>query len=232
MPGEDQPTVQWFVDIDLERCIGCSLCERWCPWDAIEMVATPTIAQHVAEKGGPLILGAAGCLLGGWLTDTYIRRTGGRKWGRRVFGMLGHGICVPLYLYCLIAPSAWTFALALGLTGFFNDLAMGSAWATCQDIGRRHAAIVAGCMNTIGNLGGAVSSWVIGDLILRSREGYLTAHGIAADGFAKLPLAEKAAAHLSGYEWNFITFAVMYAGAVLLWLCIDATKPVFREDAA
>ena len=183
-------------------------------------------------KGGPLILGAAGCLLGGWLTDTYIRRTGGRKWGRRVFGMLGHGICVPLYLYCLIAPSAWTFALALGLTGFFNDLAMGSAWATCQDIGRRHAAIVAGCMNTIGNLGGAVSSWVIGDLILRSREGYLTAHGIAADGFAKLPLAEKAAAHLSGYEWNFITFAVMYAGAVLLWLCIDATKPVFREDAA
>ena len=53
VPGEDQPGLQSFCDIDLDRCIGCSLCERWCPWDAIDMVATPTIAQHVAVKGGP-----------------------------------------------------------------------------------------------------------------------------------------------------------------------------------
>jgi electron transport complex protein RnfB len=53
VPGEDQPTVQWFVDIDLERCIGCELCERWCPWDAIDMVDTPKLAEAVAEKGGP-----------------------------------------------------------------------------------------------------------------------------------------------------------------------------------
>ncbi len=53
VPGPDQPGLQTFCDIDLERCIGCALCERWCPWDAIDMVATPTIAQHVAIKGGP-----------------------------------------------------------------------------------------------------------------------------------------------------------------------------------
>jgi Na+-translocating ferredoxin:NAD+ oxidoreductase subunit B len=53
VPGEDQPVLQTFCDIDLERCIGCSLCERWCPWDAIDMVSTPTVAEHVADKGGP-----------------------------------------------------------------------------------------------------------------------------------------------------------------------------------
>ena len=53
VPGEELPSLQSFVDIALERCIGCALCERWCPWDAIDMVATPTIADHVADKGGP-----------------------------------------------------------------------------------------------------------------------------------------------------------------------------------
>src|SRR5207245_9264501 len=140
---------------------------------------------------GPVILGAAGCVGGGWLTDAYIRRTGNRKGGRRIFGMVGPGMCVPLYMYCVTAESPWSFALALSLTGFFNDLAMGSAWATCQDIGRRHAAIVAGCMNTIGNLGGAASSWIIGGLVMLSRTRYVQERSMLSDDLPGVPPGEQ-----------------------------------------
>ena len=45
---------------------------------------------------------------------------------------------------------------------------MGSSWATCQDIGRRYAAIVAGMMNMIGNLGGTVASYMSGYVLARA----------------------------------------------------------------
>jgi ACS family glucarate transporter-like MFS transporter len=189
-------------------------------------------------KGGPLIFGAVGCLLGGYLTDLYIRRTGNRRWGRRLLGMFGHALCVPLYLACLIAPSAFTFALAIALTGFFNDLAMGSAWAACQDVGKKHAAIVAGCMNTIGNLGGAAATWLTGTILGLSRDAYAQAHGLNLDALKADPAQASALKEalknglLPGYQINFIIFAVVYAIAVFLWLGIDATKPVLPEDAA
>ena len=188
-------------------------------------------------KGGPLIFGAVGCLLGGYLTDFYIRRTGNRRWGRRIFGIFGHIVCVPLYLYCLIAPSAWTFALALALTGFFNDLAMGSCWAACQDVGRKHAAIVAGCMNTIGNLGGAAATWLTGTILGLSLNTYAQAHGLNLDALKADPsqkgVLDEALRNglLPGYQINFIIFAAVYIVAVFLWFGIDATKPVLPEDA-
>lgn len=183
-------------------------------------------------KGGPLIFGAAGCLLGGYLTDRYIRGTGDRRWGRRLLGMFGHGVCVPLYLVCIVAPSAWTFALAIALTGFFNDLAMGSAWAACQDVGKRHAAIVAGCMNTVGNLGGWVATWVTAYILKTSQHMYEHGAGLPLDALqdkANSVLLKDAL--LPGYNLNFIIFAVIYAVAVFLWLGIDATRPVLPEDA-
>ncbi len=137
-------------------------------------------------KGGPLILGAVSCLLGGYLSDLYIRRTGSRVWGRRVFGLVGHSLSVPCYLYCVIAPNPLTFALALSLAGFCSDLAMGSAWATCQDIGKKHAAIVAGCMNTVGNLGGFSATLFTGLIIGQSFDAYVTANQIDKDAL-KVP---------------------------------------------
>src|SRR5262245_2062741 len=55
--------------------------------------------------GGPLIFGALTCLVGGLLSDWFIRRTGNRKWGRRLFGVIGHSLCALCYAACATRPS-------------------------------------------------------------------------------------------------------------------------------
>ena len=87
-------------------------------------------------KGGPLLFGAVGCLVGGWLTDQYIRRTNDRKWGRRLYGIVGHGVAGLCLMACVFVPAtrayAGVFALVIALSGFFNDLTMASSWAACR----------------------------------------------------------------------------------------------------
>jgi MFS family permease len=179
-------------------------------------------------KGGPLWLGAVACLAGGILTDIFIRRTGNRKWGRRLFGVVGHGLCAFCYLACLFTgSSAFLFFLAISFAAFWNDLTMGSAWSVCQDIGRRYAAIVAGAMNTIGNLGGAVANWVTGTILQESLNRHAATQGIEVSALSS---AEKAAGLWPGYQINFVIFGVVYLLAVLLWLRVDSTRPVVPDE--
>jgi MFS family permease len=178
-------------------------------------------------KGGPLLVGALACLSGGLLTDRFIRRTGNRRWGRRLFGVCGHGLCAVCFLASLAAPSAFWFFVVGSLASFFNDMTMGSAWATCQDIGGRYAAIVAGCMNTIGNLGGAAAGFLTGVILQWSVSAYAAAHGLAPE---HIPSHQAAAAHAAGYQINLASFAVAYVIAMLLWLRVDSTEPVAGPD--
>ena len=95
--------------------------------------------------GAPMLVGMAGCLIGGLLTDRYVRRTGDRKWGRRIFAMIGYGMAGLFYLSATgflgsdaaFTDSLWLFAICIMMVGFFNDWIMGPSWAACQDIGQR-----------------------------------------------------------------------------------------------
>jgi nitrate/nitrite transporter NarK len=178
-------------------------------------------------KGGPLWMGAITCLLGGWLSDRFIRRTGNRKWGRRLFGVVGHSLCALCYFLCAVIPTqpAYTFYffLAISMAAFWNDLTMGSAWAVCQDIGKHYSAIVAGCMNTIGNLGGAFTQITTGYIL----NYYLAAHATSVGlKVADLSDAERTAGLLPGYHVNFVIYGLAYLLAVLFWLRVDATRSV------
>ncbi len=156
--------------------------------------------------GAPLLLGSLACLVGGLMTDAFIRRTGNRKWGRRLFGVVGHGACALCYFLSLTASSPWLFVLAIALAAFWNDITMGSAWASCLDIGRQYSGIVSGCMNTVGNLGGAAAGYATG-WVLKHFEP-------------------------NGWPINFAIFGGVYVVAMLLWLRFDATRPVVPDELA
>ena len=174
-------------------------------------------------KGGPLWLGALGCLLGGILTDAFIRRTGNRKLGRRIFGIIGHSLSTVCFLLCPVAPNAFWFFVVISLSSFTSDLTMGSSWASCQDIGRRYTAIVAGTMNMIGNVGGAAAGLVTGFIIEISQDAYASRLGMMRQ---QLNDAQTKAGSIMGYKISFLIFAAVYLVAVFCWTRLDATQPV------
>ncbi len=172
-------------------------------------------------SGAPLLIGMLGCYLGGVLSDRYIKRTGDRKWGRRLYGMIGYGLAGCCYLLAIAgkwyAPdNVWATAIPLILMGFCNDLIMAPAWATCQDIGRNIAATVSGAMNMFGNLVGAVTGIFVTGMILK-------AHTVN-------PGTKEEFVATSGYIVCFATYAVVYFLGVGLWLFIDASKPIVPDD--
>jgi MFS family permease len=194
-----------------------------------EQFAVPsTSLLGAVYKGGPLWLGAAGCLTGGLLTDWFIRKTGNRRWGRRLLGILGHSLTATCFLLCLVAPTATWFFVAISLAGFSTDLAMGSAWAVCQDIGQRYAAIVASFMNMTGNLGGAIAGWSTGLVLQKALDAQATHLGLPSA--AQLSAAEKTAGLWQGYQINFLIFAAVYVLGVICWFYIDATKLIAPEE--
>jgi nitrate/nitrite transporter NarK len=199
--------------------------------------------------GAPLLFGSLACIVGGLLTDAFIRRTGNRKWGRRLFGVVGHGTCALCYFLSLGANNPWMFVLAVAMASFCNDLTMGSAWASCLDIGKRYSGIVAGCMNTIGNLGGAAAGYFTGLIlshytapvqspaVLLSAMSSLGGAAAAGGGGSALgALDYGAAAKLHtlqamqpGWAVNFLMYGGVYVIATFLWLMFDSTKPIVTD---
>ena len=108
-----------------------------------------------------------------------MRRTGNLRWGRRLFGIVGP-LADGRVLPAAVAPTAFWFFVTISLAGFCTDFTMGADWSTCQDIGRRHAGIVAGFMNMVGNFGGgAVASWMFGFVLQKSLDGHAARLGVA-----------------------------------------------------
>jgi sugar phosphate permease len=156
-----------------------------------------SLARMGVYASVPLIAGTAGDLLGGWISDVWVRRSGNLALSRRIVAMAG---------FLLAAGSAWpaykssdavTAVLFSGLVMFGLEITVGVSWALTLDIGGEFAGSVSAVMNTCGNLGGAGAAAITAYLV----QSY-------------------------GWYMPFLVIATLSLIAALLFLKIDAGKRI------
>jgi ACS family glucarate transporter-like MFS transporter len=147
--------------------------------------------------GLPLFAGGIACLVGGRLSDAIAAALGSRRWARALPGLIGFSCAGIAMLATTSATGPWTAVALLTAAFFFQDIGVPCIWSLPADIGGRHAGVLAGAMNSIGAVGGALSP--------------LVAAWIRQDGE-------------SGWDAVLILSGAVYIVAGLAWLAIDASK--------
>ena len=119
-----------------------------------------SVQQAANLAGGVLLTGAIMTWVGGRLTDRLVK-THGLKIGRSV-GVITLPVSALLLIGAAQTSSATAAAILLAATLGVADIGVSSCWAMCHDVGGENAGVVTGCMNTFGNIGGAISPLVVG----------------------------------------------------------------------
>jgi MFS transporter, ACS family, glucarate transporter len=110
--------------------------------------------------GLPLILSSLADVTGGWTTDALSRRLGLRI-GRCGVGMVSLIVAGVALIVGANLRSPLASALLIALSGAGASFLLASCWGVCQDIAGPHAGLVAGCMNTAGQVGAFLSPIIL-----------------------------------------------------------------------
>jgi MFS transporter, ACS family, glucarate transporter len=113
----------------------------------------------------PLLAGAAGDLLGGWISDGCARRFGNLKVARRAVALAGFLLAAVFILPATFTHEGTVSVLYSCVAVFGLELTVGVSWAIPLDIGGNFAGSIASVMNTFGNLGTAASPVLLAYLV-------------------------------------------------------------------
>jgi predicted MFS family arabinose efflux permease len=151
--------------------------------------------------GLPWLVSAAGFVLGGWLTDRIAARTSNLRLARCAVGATGYAASAAALVAVALTADRWVAAGLLAVAAFFQMATAPAAWSVCLDVGREHAGVVTGFMNTVGNLGGALAPTVIGYVV-----------------------------ELRGsWEVSFFVSAAVFALGILFWMLVNPRRPLLLE---
>jgi ACS family glucarate transporter-like MFS transporter len=117
------------------------------------------IIQAAVWTSFPFLAMAVLSPFGGWFSDR-VARNFGRRRGRQVAVWAGMGLSA-LLLYSGSHTRNTSFALPMiALAAGFLMFAAANFWAACIDLAPNHSATLSALMNTLGSVGGAISSTV------------------------------------------------------------------------
>ena len=171
----------------------------WLPTYLIRVLGFSELSGGLLA-GLPFLCAGAANLAGGWLTDM-LAKTRGLRTARCHLGFASFFTGALLTFASTLVPQPIAKAILLAVALGSVDLALSACWAVCLDIGRAHAGVVTGCMNTFSNLGGVLTPLVVA----------------------------YAVEQWQSWTFPFYVTAVVYAAGALAWLAIDPTLPIVAE---
>jgi ACS family glucarate transporter-like MFS transporter len=115
-----------------------------------------SVLQGSIWAAGPFIAMAAGCPLGGWLSDRLTARHG-RRIGRSGVGGTGLFLTAGFIYGGATTGDPYRAILLLSLGAGILYATVGAYWASTIDLSHRHSGALSGLMNMGANLGGVVS---------------------------------------------------------------------------
>jgi ACS family glucarate transporter-like MFS transporter len=145
----------------------------------------------------PWVASAAGFLFGGWLTDRRAH-AGNLKSARIGVGMMGYAISAMILIAVALTRDRMIAAVLLTCAAFFQMMTASPAWAVCLDVGHRRAGLITGCMNTAGNIGGALAPLVMGYIVQ----------------------------YLGSWDYPFYLTAAVFGFGIWMWSSIDPHQRV------
>ncbi len=147
----------------------------------------------------PLLGGACGGAMGGFLNDRMIRKTGNRRWSRTLVALTGKAAAGILILAALLAfDRPYVFCGFLFFVKFFGDWSLSTSWGTITDIGGKATATVFAFNNCIAGLFVGLISPV---------------YGWISDNHGWMPV--------------FVIVGIVYLLCAASWLLVDCTIPLF-----
>ena len=149
----------------------------------------------------PMFCAGIASLLGGWISDRLVRRTGRKRFARALLPVAGSLFAAVAIFGLRYAHTANQAVVLMCITMAAYDIGLGAKWAAIIDIGGPHSGVAAGFVNMLGNLGGNFLQPFIGAMIF--------------DRF--------------GWPTLFAVYAATYLLAAAMWLFITPDKQFYGE---
>ncbi|MEQ1884530.1 MAG: MFS transporter [Bryobacteraceae bacterium] len=162
-----------------------------------------TLAKMGVYASLPLFAGTLGDLLGGWFSDHVLRKTSNVNLARRWVAIVGFVVSGAATIPAVLSVDPQASVAFYCVAFFALEWTVGISWAIPLDIGGDFAGSVSAVMNTLGNIGGAISAAVVTYTV---RE--------------------------LGWSAPFFVTSVLCVIAAILYLKIDATKKIDLSENA